>query len=1277
MGVAFCVIRSCQMGSIFTVNNEVIGLLDSQTAVLFFRDLLWAEARRTGIPVGNVSISLRTSVADGGIDASVRDTESERLKSSGLIMPGLTGYQIKTGDSFKPWQDSEIRKELFGNKPTAKENLGKGVKECLDKAGTFVLVCFGQDPTSQQVITAKNLLKKYFVECGYNNINVEVWGQSSVVGFAGLFPSLTLDVQGFEKLQFQSHKSWSSQDDMQKELKLGEPQNVLIESIRNELRQAEEAIHLRICAEPGAGKTRLVLEATNAEDLKPLVVYCDSAKQFLNSNLMNEILKDDNDFAVILVIDECNSEKRAAIWNKLKNLGSRVKLITIYNEFEDCSGSTKYFDVPLLAKEEISGIIQAYGVREDHANKWEELCSGSPRVAHVIGWNLKNNPSDLLKPLDTVDIWDRYIVGSDDPNDPDVKQRKLVLQHIALFRKFGFEAPLLNEAEIIAGMVQKVDPQVTFLKFQQIVKKLKERKILQGETTLYITPKALHIHLWRGWWESFGSNFDVVEFTKSIPEELRRWFYEMFKYGAESSTATKVVDNLLGDDGPFIKDNFIKTKIGSDFFLVLTEANPKAALKCLQKTVGTWTKEEIRGQYESRRSVVWALERIVVWKELFCEGARLLLLLAESEIEKSIGNNASGVFAELFSPGPGGVSPSVASPEERFPIIKEALESNSKEKRLLGIKACGQALQTHHFHKIVGPEYQGLKSAELWRPQNGQEMIDAYKRIWEFLFSKIDSLEADEQKEAISVLLNNIRGLSLIQGLDVLIIEDLRNLSGKDYADKKEILEDVESVVYYGRDKISPESLPSWKSLRDDLIGTGFASQMQRYVAMDLTEDRFDEEGKRVDKAEKPLKSLVKQALSNPEILGKELPWLVTTGAKNGYRFAYLLGQADNGFSLLPMLLEAQKKVTGNEKSSDYFLGGYLKALYESDSEKWELLMDELAKDAKMAVWVGFFTWRSQLTDRSALRIYELADKGVLEPYHFRVFGLGSVIIALSEDIFLKWIDFLLNSPEGYSAAIAMDLYQAYYFREGAPNLPKETTLRLLTNPSLFKKTNKSRRDPMDDYHWTTIGKKFIELYPKESLQLGAVILENFGEDGTILEGYGNSSIDVIDSIAKIYPEETWGMLSKYIDPPIDSRGFHIRSWLRSKGFFEGEAGALSAFNPELVWKWVEEDKEKRAWHLATFVPKVLFRGDCQICWARELLVRYGDQEDVRRNLYANFSTEGWSGPSSLHHEGKKQELLKFLENEDDENVKIWIKDFVSSLETQIAAEKIREERGY
>jgi len=230
-------------------------------------------------------------------------------------------------------------------------------------------------------------------------------------------------------------------------------------------------------------------------------------------------------------------------------------------------------------------------------------------------------------------------------------------------------------------------------------------------------------------------------------------------------------------------------------------------------------------------------------------------------------------------------------------------------------------------------------------------------------------------------------------------------------------------------------------------------------------------------------------------------------------------------------------------------------------------------------------------------------------------------------------------------------------------------------HPSLYKKPKQGRRDQMDDFHWTEIGIKFVQLYPSRSLKLADMIFEHFGKDGSILEGYQTETHKLINYISQKYPKEIWKKITKYLGPPIDSRAFNIKEWLRGEGLSEKEEGQLKIFSNGMVWEWVDKDIERRAWYLATFVPKVLFKQEGKICWARELLVRYGTRKDVKDNLAANFSSEVWWGPASLYFQQKKEDLLAFRKEEDNENVIKWIDGYVEELTRQIEYEKIDEER--
>ena len=1263
--------------NIFTVTNEDLGRLDPAEAVLFFRELLWAEARPLGIDINKIHISDRIYVKDGGIDGTV--VENCTATASGLIKTGETGYQIKSGKAFKPWQKSVIRKELFGEGPPQRENLGEGIRACLDANGTYVLVCTGIDLVDSEHRHALKHLNEYLKEtCGYPNSRVEVWSQNNLIGFLQRFPSLALRVNGRSKAQFQTHQSWARNDDMAVEFVPGQAQEDLIAQIRDDLRRNDDTVHVRVRGEPGIGKTRLVLEATRADDLAPLVVYCKAAR-FRDRVLMVELLWDDNQFAAILVIDECDLSSSFDIWNELRRSDARIKLVTISNDYEAKTGGITYHDTPPLGNEQIRQIIRGQNARipDFQADRWAELCSGSPRVAHVIRGNLVNNPDDVLKPPGTVDIWGRYVAGKDDPASQEVKQRQRVLRHLALFKRFGFagKRSVVAEAQSIAKKAE-----VPWIDFQEIVKGLRDRKILQGEFTLYITPKALHIKLWTEWWDTYGATFNLEEFTQDLAPKLVEWFYEMFQYAAESEAASRIVKDLLGPDGPFQDDEYLKTRLGSRFFSALTEADPKAALRCLMRTLGTWDKETLLQFTGGRRDIIWALQKIAVWRDLFADAARLLLALGEAETE-GWSNNASGVFAALFSPARGRVAPTEASPEERLPVLKEAFESGSKERRTLALKACNVALESRHFWRIGGPEYQGLrKEPEFWTPKTYGEIFDAYRRVWNLLAEQLASLPEEERKCGADILLQQARALGRISNLSDMVVDTLQMLSTKALVDEKQLIKTVVEFLRSADKDLPAETRQRWEQLSNTLVPEDFHSLMRRYVGMALHSDLFDENENYLEQGSTKVHSLAQQSVETPSLLQPELQWLVTTEAQNGGSFGYALGKRDDGFSLLPRLLDAQRDA--GENASGFFLGGYFRAIFESDVAQWEEYLDAVSEDTVLNALVPELIQYSGMTDRAGSLLLDLAKRGIISVNDFSRLALNS----LSDEVFTVWLEFLLSLPDKSAVLIALNLYHRYYiFRQSAPTLPRDLTFRLLSHPLLFEESDGSWFDPtMATYWWAEIATAFLNLDSKKSLELAALMVAHFGENGTIVGGIDTDAESVLTEITKRYPKAVWKCVSKYLEQGNHfSRTLALERWLRGSNFSfssstEEEEGTLSLIPREDIWDWADRDVENRAWYFAyRLVPHTLSVEEWPNSFARAILVRYGKREDVRRNLRANYSTESWTGDRSLHFEQKREKLLRIRETESDANVKRWIDEYVEELQARIEHAKIDEEREF
>ncbi len=234
-------------------------------------------------------------------------------------------------------------------------------------------------------------------------------------------------------------------------------------------------------------------------------------------------------------------------------------------------------------------------------------------------------------------------------------------------------------------------------------------------------------------------------------------------------------------------------------------------------------------------------------------------------------------------------------------------------------------------------------------------------------------------------------------------------------------------------------------------------------------------------------------------------------------------------------------------------------------------------------LWIPEITWRSGDVRYSRFTHIEISAEWCYKSHHFRMFCYGGVIRELSEELFQNWINFLLESPDSDAIFVALDLYSFYYaWKDSRYPLPEDLTFKLLTHESLLHQAKEDRRHQMDEYHWTEIGKRFVQNFPHKSLDLAGIIIKHFGEDGTIFESYFSQTQTVLNEIMRQYPSEVWEKITEYLGPPIDTRAFRLKSWLRGGEHYPEKGGTITYVPLENLWEWVEEDIEKRALYLAS-----------------------------------------------------------------------------------------------
>lgn len=1255
------------MTAIFTVKKTALRDLGAEEATRLFRGLLWCETRRVGLSPHNVVISLDTNVADGGIDACV----TGNINSDSILVKGTTRYQVKAGHRFKPWQLSALKKELFG-KSTVKPNkktLAPEIRDCLNKKDRYVLMTFGYDLTPAQHSVAKKHLTKLLRACGYRAPNVDVLGQGQIIGQLSLFPSLSLAFQNKSDLSFLTVEEWKTRADMVQPLQLSEEQKHTIKTIRDELRGTKYR-HIRVIGEPGLGKTRLALEAVSAEDLAPQVLYVPHAEDFQRSQLFNELLRTDSCENVVLVIDECSERERASIWNSFRER-KNIQLLTIdHGPEQSRDDAMVVLDLPRLPDEQIKAILGSY-VRNVDPSHWVAWCEGSPRVAHAVGENLRSNPEDLLKPPATVPLWDRFVAGYESLDSQTSQESLTVLRHLALFTKFGFEDPVAKEAKFIWQLVQRANPAITWERFQELVSRFRLRRILQGKRTLFIVPKALHIHLWINYWDNYGRDFSFADFFSTVPSQLQNWFLQSFIYGHASPVARDVIAKILSPSGPFSDRAFLTGQAGTRFINYLSEADPGRTLAFIERTFGAWTKENLLGFEDGRQDMVWALEKIAVWKEYFPRAARVLVKLALAENSK-YGNNATGILRGLFRTHPAGLAATQSTPFDRFPIIAESLQSQDEAEIELGLSLCKEWLSMQGGFRTVGAEYQGLRTVlEFWKPKIWGELFDAWRLCWRHLWSVSRNWSPQRRQRANRILVDAGLELVNVKPLSAEMMKTLSEIADDEATDRREFTHRLIGKLRFRSERLPRKIVTQLRALDQKLTGESFWERFCRFVLNTNWDEDYTFKGDKSKESPIPtrrVKKLVGEFVAQRRVLADHLPKICSAEGHRLFDFGRLTAAELDEDSVVTEIIEAQ--LNADLAKNTQFIGGYFSGLRVKNSERWEGFVQELLGSERtraLGITVVLYSGRSESILKTLLKMFrsKAADASV-----FNGLGWEAPKARFSPEVVEEVLEALVSDNDEQSLRVAIELADYYFFEKENPRSCGEQVLfQLITAPYFF------RRDNNDHYHyaWHRVALGFRDRFQHRDIEILKIILSSGNDLGI---RHSNYPAQIADAIARAHPDDAWAIVSKNLERD-DERSVWLEMWLGEEMSFDDDkvVGPITSFNPEQVMEWVMEDPKTRARKLLRCLPKTLDQsrgGKLTKLFAET----FGDGE-LGDSLMSHFWTRGWSGPESAYRAGKRDKAREWVSEIKSGKILAWLYRYIELLNELIARAEIREERGF
>lgn len=452
---------------------------------------------------------------------------------------------------------------------------------------------------------------------------------------------------------------------------------------------------LRFMALSGMGKTRIIAETFSGKENVFYSRSYDCIKAIPSFIRLNK--------SITLIVDDCDKDTAIRIQKLINESGKDIRLITIYNVLIP---DEKSVSAPLLELkyEDTVFVVEAMLDKEDSLKDRPEIkeaikerSGGIPFMASLMIEGYRKNKNLKNKKID--DILAALLDGA---------KSKETMEALSLFEPIGYKDSYNDEFDWICSTPEinhlQLNKEVARCTMKDTVREFLSRQLIEEVgPCIRIRPRPFAEWLAEKWLEKNGEAMaDVFNALNSAEDSLKqrltgavsRRFQEM----TDSAFARHLYAKLNNlDNGSFHDERVAFTEVGSRLLLSMSTVNPQDVssniFSLLKRNTTDWIKENIK--YETRRNLIYTLERTVSFSDAFKSSALALAKLANAENE-DFGNNSNGDFNQLFHVFLSGTS---ASLDDRFSVILY-LRENLKENGNLVLSAINNALYSHGLSKI-------------------------------------------------------------------------------------------------------------------------------------------------------------------------------------------------------------------------------------------------------------------------------------------------------------------------------------------------------------------------------------------------------------------------------------------------------------------------------------------------------------------------------------------------------------------------------------------------
>jgi hypothetical protein len=1175
--------------------------------VHFMDRLIRAEAACGGLAQSEIATQLRVNIKDGGVDTEVKN----RIPQDMIDWFGVpTCWQFTAGDT----------KDL-------KEEIQKPYSKKLIEQGYGYRLCLLADLPPEKVRGWEEELKKDALIINPNAPDPRVVHGGHLLLWAERFPALVALLRNWTQGGFH----WEAWRDNCRAVTHTYVPNPAWAAVRQQILQHGQLYKppvggeacLPIGGAAGVGKTRLVFETLNElQEAPSLVLYLADEQE---ARAAATAIVNTPGQTAILVADECSPQTRHFLNENLRGHTKRIRMVCLDNTGERLASVTGQVWLTADSLTNTEAILAANypDVPDERRRQYARFTKGFVRFAADM---CRHDPElaagEMSRTLESVERYVRNRLGDS----------LAVISAIALFHKIGFKEDVSAELDTLCGLTG-----CSKQHFLDAVRSVRESPgfVVQAGRYWYVTPDIVAPVLFAEGWQRCVSA-DLGGFLKELPSHLMQQVLDR----VATHGAKEVRDHV----GNFFRGWFLQLTARdlavapvTTLAAALIEASPEEYLPLLRAIIETAETGELHqiqpyssgARWGPRRTLVWLLERLVSFPEYFENCEACLFRLAVEESEPQFGNNATAIWANLFSVYLSGT----ATPfQQRVQILAKRAASPEVSEARIAFGGVSRALQRSEGHILGEPVVAGRLRPDDWHPSTSGEERDCYRSVLAICGEHLRSPFSDE----LHRLAFDAIAQSLYHLLYVGVAEELRWTLTRQSVDEEEarkLLQILDSFLERqhtdGHATVNERALDYIRGVQewsDQFRRTDFGGRLREVCARAPWDQRFSQDASRDrDETDELADLIVKQ----PSLLTSELDWLASPEAQSAERLGFALGRIDGVGDCGQMIFE--HAIT--HKAAP-LLRGYIRGMVFAQRAPSAELLESMARleSAHPELATDILVYGGDSFD-ALNRILRLVDSQAVPARHLSSLG-GLGRRHLTSDEVNRVLPYFTRTAQGNEAGTLLAgvrflaTHLLFESRDSVQScLTSETTRslawQLVEGVLPFLGGN-------DAYVWTTILKKTAAFDPDRAARVlaQALLTENYSvREAAEIE---------LTQLVKTHPESVMaGLGSALLDPE--------RGWRLQVHRCRDLVAQLPA---QVVIDWVGKHGLDGARAIARHLPIPYLdkAGTPIVSQALDVILREYDDDEVFANFVGgSHSGEAWWGNGADEFRHAADTAKKFL----------------------------------